>query len=89
MKTCKKCYYYSIINMKCKRFMIEVPDADVFGTACKEYSEKKIKKVQCYDCINLNKYKYCLMKKKCLDDTEIKRLKQCRYYFKRKRRKLK
>lgn len=89
MKSCKKCYNYSILNKGCKRFMINISDPDVFGSACKEYSEKKINKVQCNGCINLNKYKYCLMKKKCLDDIEIERLKQCRFYHKRKRRKLK
>ena len=86
MKDCKKCYYYSITYKRCKKFICDIPDTKVFGTACKEYSEKKLKKVQCYDCINLNKYKYCLMKKICLDDLEIKRLKQCRFYHKRRRK---
>ena len=86
MKTCKKCYNYSITYNKCKKFMIDVSDAKVFGMACMEYKEKRINKTQCYGCINLNKYKYCLMKKICLDDKEIQRLKQCRFYHKRKRK---
>lgn len=49
----------------------------------------KVKKVKCKECNNMNKYGWCMMKKRCYTEAERNMERQCKYYFIRKRRKQK
>ena len=84
MKDCKTCYHYKKSITKCNKFKMNVTDSNVFALCCKEYSKKTITKVQCRSCINMNKYGWCNMKRRCFNDEERNKDRQCRFYFMRK-----
>ena len=86
MKNCNQCYYYKKTKRECKKFEMQVTDTEVFGMCCKEYSKKVIVKVQCKNCCNMNKYGWCMIKKRCFNEEEVHKDRQCRHYFKRKHR---
>lgn len=48
--------------------------------------KKQSTKVKCKECGNMNKYGWCMMKKRCFNEEERHIEKQCRYFFKRKYR---
>lgn len=83
-KNCNKCIFYKKNSKKCNKYKMLVIETDIFALACKEYTGIKIKKVKCKDCINMNKYTWCSMKKRCFNEIERNKDRQCRYYFKRK-----
>lgn len=49
--------------------------------------KSKLKKVKCRNCNNMNKYGWCMMKKRCYTEIEINTDRTCRSYFIRKARK--
>lgn len=51
--------------------------------------KKLVKKVKCKECGNMNKYGWCMMKKRCFNETERNIEKSCRSFFQRKYRKKK
>lgn len=51
--------------------------------------KSKLKKVKCKDCNNMNKYGWCMMKKRCFNYIEVNTERQCKYFFIRKARKKK
>ena len=83
MKSCKKCFYYNNEFKRCTKFKCDISDSIVFGSACKEYSEIKQNKVKCITCINMNKYGYCLIKKKCFTFEEKVKERKCRAFHKK------
>lgn len=87
MKDCKQCYHYKKTKETCNKFKMIVTDSNVFALCCKEYSKKAKAKVSCKDCINMNKYGWCAIKRICMNDEQKYRERQCRNYFKRKKRK--
>ncbi len=87
MKDCKQCYHYKKSQTKCIKFKMNVTDTNIFAMCCKEYSKKVKKVVSCKDCINMNKYGWCATKRICMNDEQKFRDRQCRFYFKRKKRK--
>lgn len=46
-------------------------------------------KVKCRECNNMNKYGWCMMKKRCFTEEERNLPRQCKYYFTKRIRKKK
>jgi hypothetical protein len=86
MNDCKKCFYYNKQYKKCLRFKCDISDTEIFGSVCKEFTKVLTKKVKCINCGNINKYGYCLVKKRCFEFEDRVKEKQCRSYFKKKQR---
>lgn len=89
MRDCKKCFFYVNKYKMCAKFKCEISDTEVFGTACKEYSQIRTKKVKCINCKYMNKYSYCLVKKRCFNFDERIKERQCKSYTEKKYRKKK
>ena len=71
MKSCKNCKNYDLDYKYCFAFHIKIID-DVSAEVCKFYKEKKKvpENIKCVNCMNLNKYGYCSVKKKCKNEDE-------------------
>lgn len=87
-KSCKNCRHYSLDSGYCYEKDTTIIDK-MGATYCKTYKEKrKLPRgdVKCIYCANLNKYNWCSVKKRCFDETEKEKLRQCIKFKGKKKR---
>ena len=78
IRSCNKCKKYNKLDKYCKEFKFNIVDT-TSATYCKKYnSEVHIKKkIRCANCKNLNRYGYCYEKKRCFNEEEKYKTRQC------------
>lgn len=86
MKSCKNCKEFNNINQKCYHFNVGIIDK-TNAQYCTFYEDKrKIKKdkIKCLWCKNVNKYRWCYHKKRCLTEEELEKERNCVAFSNRK-----
>lgn len=78
IRSCKKCKRYSKELRYCKQYEISIIDPTT-ATYCKSYSSEvhTKKNIKCCNCKNLNRYGYCSIKKRCFNEEEKYKARQC------------
>ena len=87
-KSCKNCRNYRVGDQYCKENNIQIIDK-MGATYCTQYKEKrKVPKgnVKCIYCANMNKYGWCIEKKKCFNEDEKEQERQCVKFRQRKKK---
>lgn len=81
MKSCKNCKNYDLNNKYCFFYHLKIID-DVSAEVCKNYKErfKEKKNIKCLNCLNINKYGYCYIKKKCISEEEKLKKRNCKSF---------
>lgn len=91
MKTCRNCKQFKGDEEFCKIHIIRITDKTV-ATYCKKYEEKRHLhkgKVKCTNCLRLNRYGWCGIKKICLNEEEKIKERSCIKFIKKKIKKAK
>lgn len=86
MKSCRRCKEYRSNLKYCVINKITITDV-LNATYCKNYKQniKTRKDVKCINCKNINKYHYCIKKKRCFNFDERVKERQCINFEWRKR----
>ena len=78
-KSCKNCRNYNWGEGYCLEKQAKIIDKTA-ASYCKSYYEKRNLpkgEVKCVKCININKYGWCCVKRKCFDETERIKTRRC------------